>query len=144
MSGTSNQRKSFFGTGWGFPVAFSKQRGCTVRLSSDIEDIRESLQILLSTRPGERVLRPDYGCNLSDLLFDPMNTNLTTYVKEMLSKAILYYEPRINLNDIRIDLSQQLEGILLIELFFEVRATNSRFNFVYDYYKKEITVTTAL
>ncbi len=60
------RRKSFLGTGWAFPVTFDKKPECAVRMVSEVEDIEQSLTLLLSTRPGERVMRPDYGCNLED------------------------------------------------------------------------------
>lgn len=135
------EQRSFLGTGWGFPPAFSKHPVCTVRTVSEEDDINESLHILLVTRPGDRVMRPDYGCNLEFLLFDPMNDNLITYIKDMLSRAILYYEPRIEMEDITILMSEAMQGQMLVELEYVIRSTNSRFNMVYDYYKKELTVT---
>lgn len=135
------QRRSFLGTGWGFPVTFTK-RPCTVRMVSEIEDIRESLQILFSTRPSERVMRPDFGCALDDLMFEPINVSLVTYVKDLIRKAVLYYEPRIDLRRVDVLTEDVLEGHLQIELEFTVRTTNSRFNFVYDYYLREATIVT--
>lgn len=108
---------------------------------SEVEDIEQSLFILLRTRPGERVMRPDYGCGLEDLLFEPVNTSLLTYIKELISKAILYYEPRIELRNIEISEDENLlEGRVVISLDVVVRSTNSRFNYVYDFYKREATI----
>jgi uncharacterized protein len=133
---TTDNKPSFLGIGWGFPVQFQRNIG-TVRMVSEVDDIIESLTILLSTRPGERVLRPDYGCNLEDLLFEPMNESLLTYVKDLVTKAILFYEPRIEAKKINISAADSLEGRLLVEVEFVVRSSNTRFNFVYDYYLKE-------
>ena len=135
--------RSFLGTGWAFPVTFHKkppsQSG--VDMASDVRDIEQSLTILLSTRPGERVMRPDYGCGLEDLLFEPANTSLITYNKELISKAILYYEPRVELKDITIlEDENLLEGRVMIQLELVVRSTNSRFNYVYDFYTREATI----
>jgi uncharacterized protein len=135
--------RSFLGTGWAFPVTFHKtppgQSGAD--MVSEIRDIEQSLTILLSTRPGERVMRPDYGCGLEDLLFEPANTSLLTYIKELISKAILYYEPRVELRNIVIlEDENLLEGRVMIELELVVRSTNSRFNYVYDFYKREATI----
>ena len=131
-----NERKSFLGTGWSFPPTFTKNP-CQVVMVSDEEDIRQSLEILLSTRHGERVMQPEYGCNLDVLLFEPINTSLTTFVKDLIEKAILYHEPRIDLKKININTEQVLEGLLLIELEYVIRSTNSRYNLVYPFYLKE-------
>ena len=133
-------RKSFLGTGWGFPIEFEKKPSSTVRMVSLEADIAESLRILLGTRPGERVMRPQYGINLEDMLFEPVNENLKTYIKELITRAILYYEPRIDLLKINIISEDILEGKFKIELEYSIRITNSRFNFVYDYYLREATI----
>ena len=127
---------SFLGTGWGFPVSFQKP-GCRMRMVSHEDDICESLHILLSTRPGERVMRPNYGCNLDILLFEPINTSMLTYVKDLIEKAILYNETRIELKNIHINVDRQYEGILQIELDYVIRATNSRYNYVFPFYRQE-------
>jgi hypothetical protein len=129
---------SFLGTGWSFPPTFDAGIG-TVVMTSDEADIQLSLQILLSTRQGERVMVPDYGCNLDKMVFEPMTTTFKTYISEMIRTAILYYEPRIDLNSVKIDDSRETEGVILIILDYTVRTTNSRFNFVYPYYKNEGT-----
>jgi phage baseplate assembly protein W len=129
---------SFLGTGWGFPPSFDTVLN-TVIMTSDEADIQLSLQILLATRKGERVMVPDYGCNLDEMLFEPMTTTFKTYIREMIKTAILYYEPRIDLSSIQVDDSRETEGMILIILNYTVRTTNSRFNFVYPYYKNEGT-----
>lgn len=129
---------SFLGTGWSFPPTFNQAAG-RVEMTSDEADIQLSLQILLATRKGERVMVPDYGCNLDDMVFEPMTTTFKTYIRETIKTAILYYEARIELNLINIDDSREIEGIILVILDYTVRTTNSRFNFVYPYYKKEGT-----
>jgi phage baseplate assembly protein W len=130
--------KSFLGTGWGFPPAFSNKTS-DVGMLSDVDDIQSSLEILLTTRPGERVMRPDYGCNLDELIFEPLTTTFKTYIKDLISTAILYYEPRIEVNSIDLDDTGELEGRILIVIDYTVSATNTRFNFVYPFYKNEAT-----
>ncbi|MCB0582092.1 MAG: GPW/gp25 family protein [Phaeodactylibacter sp.] len=143
----SPDKQPFLGTGWAFPVTFSKERAgapgadCSVDMASDIRDIEQSLTILLTTRPGERVMRPDYGCSLEDLLFEPINESLLTYVRNLIDRSILYYEPRVKLNGIEIlEDENLLEGRLKISVDITVRATNSRYNYVYDFYKREATI----
>jgi uncharacterized protein len=137
----TGQKKSFLGTGWAFPITFDYEQS-TVNMASEVQDIEQSLTILLRTRPGERVMRPDYGCALDDLLFEPVDAGIITYIKDLISSAILYYEPRVNLQNINILTEPAMiwEGKVLIELDIVVRSTNGRFNYVYDYYKREATI----
>jgi uncharacterized protein len=134
-----NTHKSFLGTGWGFPPQFSK-KSTLVEMLSDEDDIRSSLEILLSTRPGERVMFPDYGCSLEELVFEPLTTTFKTYIIDLIQTAILYYEPRIDVDKIDLDDTGELEGRILISIEYTVRSTNSRFNFVYPFYKNEISI----
>jgi uncharacterized protein len=130
--------KSFLGTGWGFPPSFSKIPA-VVSMLSDEEDVQSSLEILLSTRQGERVMRQDYGCNLDELVFESLTTTFKTYIKDLISTAILYYEPRIDVNKIDLDDTGEIDGRILITVDYTVRSTNSRFNFVFPFYKAEKT-----
>jgi uncharacterized protein len=128
--------KSFMGTGWSFPPAFEKSTA-KVTMTSDEEDIQRSLEILISTRLGERVMQPTYGCNMEQLLFEPLTLSLKTYMRDLIQTAILYHEARIKLNKLDMSNSVDLEGVVLIEIDYTVKTTNSRFNFVYPYYKNE-------
>jgi len=136
-----NTKESFLGKGWGFPPEFEKSVA-SVRMTEAEEDIEKSLRILLSTRPGERILVPDYGCNLEELLFKPLNLTLKTYVIDLIKTAILYHEPRIDVEKITIDESTDNDGILLITIDYRVRITNSRKNMVYPFFKSEGTAIT--
>ena len=129
---------AFLGRGWGFPTEFQRETR-TVKMLQDEEDIESSLHILLSTRLGERIMVPDYGCNLDELLFKPMNLTLKTYVIDLIKKAILYHEPRIDVNKIAIDPINEIEGELLIGIDYTIRSTNSRRNMVFPFYKTEGT-----
>jgi phage baseplate assembly protein W len=102
-------------------------------------DIASSLQILLTTTPGERVMQPRYGCNMSELLFETLDTRIKTLMADKVESAILYHEARITLESVNLDDSQELEGVVLIEVVYRVKSTNSRFNFVYPYYRLEGT-----
>lgn len=131
------ENRSFLGTGWGFPPHFSNVSG-GVSMTSEEEDIQASLAILLSTRVGERVMQPKYGCNLERLLFEPLDTGLQAYMKDLIRTAILYFEPRILLDNVHLEL-QQNAGRVDIEIDYRVAATNTRFNFVYPFYLDEGT-----
>jgi uncharacterized protein len=127
---------SFLGTGWTFPPTFDLG-GYTARMSSDETDIRESLEILLSTKLGERIMEPGYGCNLEDLLFESMDLTLKTIVVDQIRTAILYHEPRIDAQEIDITDGDVLRGELLIKIEYVIRSTNSRTNLVFPFYKEE-------
>ena len=131
-----NKISSFLGRGWGFPPEFSKSTK-SVLLTEEEEDIEKSLEILLSTRLGERIMVPEYGCNLDELLFKPLNLTLKTFVADLIKTAILYHESRIDVEKISIDQSTENDGILLITIDYLVRITNSRKNMVYPFYKNE-------
>ena len=133
-----NETKSFLGTGWSFPPTFDRgDKG--VVLVSDIEDICQSLKILLDTSLGERVMQPKYGASLENMVFEPMNTTVLTFIDDIVRTAIIYHEPRIKLIRVEISTEQYLEGRLDINIIFEVRSTNTRFNFVYPFYIQEGT-----
>lgn len=131
-----DSEKAFLGRGWGFPPTFDKASK-SVGMLEEEADIESSLEILLSTRLGERIMQPNYGCNLDDMVFEAMNLTMLTYLKDLVENAILYFEPRIDLEGVDIDTSQELEGVLLIIIDYTVRTTNSRFNFVFPFYKNE-------
>ena len=129
---------SFLGTGWSFPPSFNNESGETAMLR-DVEDIQSSLHIMLTTRLGERVMQPTYGCNLDELVFESLSSTFKSFIKDLIKTAILYHEPRIKLNKIELDDSRDLEGIILIVVDYTVRTTNTRFNYVFPYYKNEGT-----
>jgi hypothetical protein len=129
---------AFIGRGWSFPPAFNRSFGGVEMLEGEA-DIASSLEILLTTRPGERVMLPAYGCNLEELMFESLDTRIKTLMVDKVESAILYHEPRILLEQVRIDESLEHQGVVLIEITYQVKSTNSRFNFVYPYYKQEGT-----
>ncbi len=131
-----DMENSFLGTGWGFPPRFGKNGG-SVEMASDEEDIRQSLEILLSTSQGERLMHPDFGCDLNRFLFEEIDHGLTTRLKELISDALLFHEPRIKVEDIEISESDATAGLLLISIDYTIRITNSRFNMVYPFYIHE-------
>ena len=131
-------KKEFLGKGWSFPPDFLKKER-RVEMTEGFTDIERSLEILLGTRKGERVLRPDFGCNLDDMVFETFNESLKTYLSDMIKTAILYHEPRIEPLEVKIDDSFIYEGRLMIEIEYLVRSTNSRFNKVFPFYLEEGT-----
>lgn len=133
-----DNKKSFLGIGWSFPPDFNKE-AASVKMIADETDIESSLEILLSTRLGERIMVPNYGCNLDELLFESLNRTLITHVTELIKTAILYHEPRIDVERIDITESDVLKGELFVKVEYIVRATNSRSNIVFPFYLEEGT-----
>jgi uncharacterized protein len=135
----SKALNSFLGTGWSFPPVFNRAAG-NVEMVTDELDIKQSLDILLSTSLGERVMQPKYGCNLNDYLFEALGSTTIGYIKERVANSILYYEPRITVERIDVtgdDSSDLFEGRFTISVEYTIPGTNSRFNYVYDFYKNE-------
>jgi phage baseplate assembly protein W len=131
--------QSFLGTGWGFPPTFTRG-GAEVEVVSGAEDIHQSLQILLSTRLGERVMQENFGCDLTNMLFEEMDQGLINNLSSLVSDAILYFEPRIKLDKLDVSESESNPGLLLIGIQYTIRSTNSRFNMVYPFYVNEAAV----
>lgn len=127
---------SFLGRGWAFPPAFNRNTN-SVELVEDEADILNSLEILLSTRRNERIMLPGYGCYPDELLFNPLDLALKTYLVDQIKTAILYHEPRIDVTRVELEESGMQDGVVLIKVEFVVRKTNSRKNMVYPFYKNE-------
>lgn len=140
----SADNKQFLGRGWQFPPTFDRARSVN-GLSGEAdmvtaeEDIRQSLMILFSTVPGERVMLPGYGCPLHLHVFDSMNQHTLTHLQSLISDAVLRYEPRILLEDVQFDRSGALDGQLRITLVYLIRQTNTRSNMVFPFYFAEGT-----
>lgn len=138
---------SYLGRGWSFPPSFepplpssSAASGAAtggVQLVSGLTDIEQSLHILLTTRLGERVLAPDYGCDLHTLVFEPLNAGLEAQIQHLIQTAVLTHEPRIYLLGVSVSQSPTQSQLLLLDLEFQVRSTNARHNYVYPFYLQE-------
>lgn len=135
----THDNPGFLGRGWSFPPRFAPDRG-EIELVSREDDIRESLRILFQTRKGERIMQPSYGCALHDLVFEPMNAGTQAAIKLAITRAILFFEPRIDLKEVTIRIEDSENGRLAIQLDYLVRATNSRHNVVFPYYITEGTL----
>jgi phage baseplate assembly protein W len=133
--------QSFLGTGWSFPPEFVTQPtdggaiAGQVVMTSDEQDIEASLRILLSTGEGERFLNPKYGLDLRDQLFEALSTTARTYLEDRVRDNILIYEPRIEILRLALVSGREIEGVVLIEIEYRVRSTNSRYNLVFPFYQ---------
>ena len=134
-----NPESSFLGTGWSFPPTFSRQT-YSVDLVSDDQDIRESLWVLFSTSIGERIMLPEYGSLLWKMVFQNITNTLMMQLADIVRQAILYWEARINVDDVVVKPDASVAGLVLITVNYTIRKTNARNNLVYPFYIQEGTI----
>ena len=120
----------FLGIGWGFPIAVGSRGG--IRLSRYEDDIKESIKIILGTALGERVLRPDFGCAASDLVFEPIGASLAGKIEFYVHNALDYWEPRIEVNEVKANADEEK---IIVDIRYTVRSTNRQDNLVYPFYR---------
>jgi phage baseplate assembly protein W len=128
-----SEAKDFLGVGWKFPPAVDAVTG-RVRVSHYEADIEEAIRIIIMTRKGERVMRPDFGCALYDYLFEGINYTTGTQMRLEVERALVNWEPRIT--DVEAEVTQE-GGRLQIRVSYVVRATNNPFNLVFPYFLQE-------
>jgi phage baseplate assembly protein W len=130
------QQKAFLGVGWGFPLALDPNTGRTAMVAAET-DIEQAIRIILTTAPGERAMRPDFGCGANQLVFEALDTATFTRVQKTVSEALTRFEPRIGLLAVSIDPTRAADGLLLVSIDYRVRATNQSGNMVYPFYFRE-------
>ena len=91
----------------------------------------------MSTTPGERVMNPSYGCGLRSLTFENVSESTLTEIKDVVDRAVLFFEPRIRVDNIDVDAENIYDGLVTIYLYYTVRITNTRSNMVYPFYFRE-------
>lgn len=129
--------KAFLGVGWAFPPQL--QGDDKLALVAYEEDIRQAIQIILSTNPGERVMRPDFGTGLKDFVFEPIATTTLALIENRVQTSLVDWEPRIEVTNIAVTPDSAQPGKLLIEILYRIRATNTLTNLVYPFYLQEGT-----
>ena len=120
------------GSGLAFPLQVDR-RG-QIALAKDEQDIEQAIQLILGTAPGERPMRPEFGCGVHDFVFDSIDANTIGSMEEAIREALLRWEPRIDVRDVRFDSSDAMSGLLTIDILYKVRATNTSRNLVYPFY----------
>ena len=126
--------KAFLGRGWAFPVTATADGD--VALAEYEEDIRQAVRIILTTNPGERVMRPDFGAGLNALVFEPINTTTMALARHRVEQALITWEPRIDSIAVTVT-PRPPEGRLDIDIRYRVRSTNTFYNLVYPFYVRE-------
>lgn len=130
--------KAFLGRGWKFPVGVDTTSG-RIAMSEFEQDIRESIRIILATAPGERLMRPDFGCGIHDLVFSTISRATVGLFESRVREAIIKWEPRVEIIAVEISTREASNGKLEIQLTCRVRDTNNEFNLVFPFYLTEGT-----
>ncbi|MCP3956371.1 MAG: GPW/gp25 family protein [bacterium] len=132
MSEDSSSGKGFLGAGVGFPLRLDDDGHLAV---SRLEDqVRQSILLILRTARGERVMRPDFGVGLEELVFEPLNQATIALVEHRVTEALIRFEPRVDVLGVDVRADSEQRGVLLIELDYRVRRTDTQFNLVYPFY----------
>jgi phage baseplate assembly protein W len=123
---------TFLGVGWKFPPGLDQ--GGQVAMSQYEQSVAQSIWIVLSTAPGERVMRPDFGCGIHALVFAPNTAGTAGRMTNLVQQALIRWEPRIELLAAEVSADVDDPTLLLVEITYRVRSTNNRFNLVYPFY----------
>jgi uncharacterized protein len=127
--------REFLGTGWKFPIRVNSRGGLSY--SSKEQDIEEAIWIILSTAKGERVMEPNFGCGIHDYIFAPNNPGTRGSIAYEVQTALGEFEPRIELEQVRVESFSDSDNRLLIYIDYRVRANNTKRNIVYPFYLTE-------
>jgi phage baseplate assembly protein W len=122
----------FIGRGILWPLRVD-QSG-SIALGSGPDDINASIRMAIMTAPGERVMRPQFGCRVWDLLFEPINANTLGLMTEAIRDTVSQWEPRVDLEDVIVEPDESSPARVLIDLRYRVKATNDRRNLVFPFY----------
>jgi hypothetical protein len=125
------QKVDFLGRGVSFPV---KTEGGKMKTSFDEDIVNESISIILSTRKGERLLRPDFGADIMSLVFSENNAHTANMVNVYVREALEKWEPRIEVEDVTVTLDSNERNLLNINIEYQIRSSNSKRNLVYPFY----------
>jgi phage baseplate assembly protein W len=137
MIAMSADTREFLGVGWKFPLQVTP--GGKIAQAKYDQRIEESIYLILSTAKGERVMLPDFGCGIHDLVFAPNNAGTEAMVVQTVRTALVAYEPRIDVLDIIVETTPEQANLLLIRISYQIRANNALGNLVYPYYISEST-----
>ncbi|HVZ40993.1 MAG TPA: GPW/gp25 family protein [Candidatus Kapabacteria bacterium] len=127
--------REFLGTGWKFPVRVNARGGLS--FVSHEQDIEESIWIVLGTAKGERLMEPAFGCGIHNYVFAPNDPSTRGAIAHEVHKSLSEYEPRIIVENVRVESVEGEENRLLIYVDYRVRSSNSKRNMVYPFYLTE-------
>jgi phage baseplate assembly protein W len=127
------EHKDFLGRGWAMPVMLDVRTGYVAVVEYE-EDIRQSIFIILETAPGERVMRPAFGCGIHELVFAALDSTMVRRIQSEVEDALRRYEARVDVLNVGVDEDATIQGRLLVEVEYRVRKTNQLGNFVFPFY----------
>lgn len=127
--------KEFLGQGWAFPLQFSP-RGQIALVSAE-NDIAQAIHIILETMPGERVMRPEFGCRAKELVFAPLNATTEGKMQRYVQEALGRWEPRVEVREIKVTNSKDNEGDLVVEVDYTIKTTHDERSIVHPFYIRE-------
>ncbi len=136
MDTSTSDRKDFLGRGWAMPVALDSRTGQVATVAYE-EDIRQSILIILETAPSERVMRPNFGCGIHELVFGVVDSTAIQRIRSVVEEALRRGEARIDVLDVTVNEAATAEGKLLVQLEYRVRKTNQTGNLVFPFYFRE-------
>jgi uncharacterized protein len=125
----------FLGRGWAFPVVIA--RDGKVAFAAGELSIEQGLKIVLGTSPGERVMRPEFGCGIWELVMEPNTTQLHGRLQTRVRQALTRWEPRIDVLDVQVASPPEQKNLLLIRINYRVRSNNAAYNLVYPFFLQE-------
>ena len=120
------------GSGLAFPLQVDRRGG--IALATDETDIEQAIELILGTAPGERPMRPEFGCGVHDFVFDSIDASTIGHMEEAIRDALDHWEPRVVVETVEFDLSSVDEGRLMIDIGYRIRVTNTMRNLVYPFY----------
>lgn len=132
----SIDRKEFLGRGWAMPVEIDRRTG-RVATAAYEEDIKQSIKIILETTPGERVMRPNFGCGIHEMMFTAVDTTTIERIRSLVDEALVRCEARIEVLAIKVDEDATIDGELKVEIDYRVRKTNQTGNLVFPFHFTE-------
>lgn len=131
-----DDRKDFLGRGWAMPVELDPRTGLVASVAYE-EDIRQSIRIILETAPGERVMRPNFGCGIHELVFSVVDSTAIQQIRSTVQEALRRCEARIDVLDVTVEEAATTQGKLLVQIEYRVRRTNQTGNLVFPFYFRE-------
>src|SRR5690242_6939718 len=133
IEGSGRHMRDFLGVGWAFPVGVDA-RG-RIALARQERDIEEAIHIILLTPKGQRVMRPEFGCQIHDLIFAPNDATTSGLAAYYVEEALAMWEPRIRVSEVNARPDPENQGRLLIDISYEVKATHDSRSLVFPFYR---------
>ena len=132
MTNDPLKRLEYLGRGLAFPLQVNP-RGEIALADGDV-DVQQSIRIILSTRPGERVMRPEFGCRAHELLFEPRDATTGALVQQYVFEALSHWEPRIEVTGVDVVTNETMDGAILVTIHYYIKATHDERSIVYPFF----------